>query len=297
MPAPVGLNLPRTTGPKAFLYPWSATSIGRAPCKCVACGIEAPADSQISTYPHRYVPMGWRWSADTGSVHCSRCDLSSTEFYNLHDAFVTRSADRIAIQTVEKTVPAQPEEATTDMDKEPMTDSKGHTETATQTLGDKAKGQLHELGEAASLAMKLAAVDEGGDILLDIAKELSEDLPFMEELLKSREGREFAKLTIALALHSACTYSDLIPKSDAVKGIMGLQVTASSFQLIRPRLKVLRKYVEKLAGLGEQYDFGALESGLGNRFRVEERETKENPEEEVPVAKVEPLKKTSSRSR
>jgi len=121
------------------------------------------------------------------------------------------------------------------------------------TVGKKIKGQAFEIGAAAALGVKLAAVDQAGEVMLDVAKQLSKSVPILADMLESPDGRELAKLLVALMLHSTATYAPgIVPKHEFVKRVAELQMTTATFKLLGPRLGELRQYLQSLASIGEQ---------------------------------------------
>jgi len=123
----------------------------------------------------------------------------------------------------------------------------------TETLLDKAKGQGAALGSAVMLGGQLVLIDQAGETMLDLARELAKDVPILDVLLTSPDGRELAKLLVAVLLHSGATYAPgMIPKAQFVRRVAELQVTMATVKLATPRLNELRKYALLLASIGEQ---------------------------------------------
>jgi hypothetical protein len=112
--------------------------------------------------------------------------------------------------------------------------------------------QATSVGRAVALGGQLALTNEAGDIMVDIAKEMAKDMPMVAIALEHPDGREVAKLFVALMLHTATVHTSLVPKSDFVGRAAELQMTASSMTLLQPRLKALRGHFLKLAEVGEQ---------------------------------------------
>lgn len=112
------------------------------------------------------------------------------------------------------------------------------------------RDQGAEALDAVGLGLKLAAANEAGEVLVDIAKELVVDSPMLQLALESPDGREVAKLLLAFLVQTGAEQTDLVPKADLVSEACKLQMTASSFTLVAPRLNKLRKHFTKLARIG-----------------------------------------------
>lgn len=132
-----------------------------------------------------------------------------------------------------------PEDYSVDDDKEP-------------SRLDVAKGQVKSIANAAALGAGLAALDQGGELLLDAAKHFAPSIPVLEKMLADPDGRELAKIIMALLFHTAAAHSELLPKRSAITRVAELQISLSSYKLIGPRLGDLRKLALALADIGEQ---------------------------------------------
>lgn len=111
--------------------------------------------------------------------------------------------------------------------------------------------QGKELGAAVLEGAALAAADQTGELLLDLAQEMAKDIPFIQIALSSPEGREFIKFTMALMLQTLAYQTDFLPKKDLVLKAVNKQMTLSSYKIIAPQLAVLRKFALSLAEKGE----------------------------------------------
>ena len=141
--------------------------------------------------------------------------------------------------------------------------------------------QGSDIGNAIALGGKLAIANEAGDIMVDIAKEMAKDMPVITMALEHPDGRELAKLLVALSVHSMTAHTNLIPKSEFVGYAAELQMTASSMALFQPRLKALRQHFMKLAEVGERMaEFSATDARIETEEEVEEREAAEEEIEE-----------------
>jgi hypothetical protein len=125
--------------------------------------------------------------------------------------------------------------------------------------GRRIKKQVGALSSAAVTGAGLAAVHEAGELMLDTARHFAKDIPAIETLLASPDGKEIIKLVMAVGLHTVATQTDVLPKSHLVAKVAELQVTSASMQLIGPRLVKVRKLAAALAGIGENFDLGADE--------------------------------------
>jgi hypothetical protein len=226
--------------------------------------VKRPADQKVSEYPFRYQPKHWHLEARTRALRCDSCTRDSRyqpKFYGKYEVHVSQEAgdlphlhvrprERVWFETpgTPVQVPAQ-----TDEEQQMGEDDEMEKEGTTKpTVKEKAKDHFGGAGQALALGLKLAAVNEGGEILLDIAKEIAKDVPAIEALLESPEGREVAKMMVAFTVSGMCSYTDFVPKQEIVKQLMEMQMTASGFQLAAPRMGAMRKYFERLAGIGEK---------------------------------------------
>lgn len=309
-----------------FRYPWAPSTRRAAYCMCVTCGAKAQAVVSISEYPFRFIPENWHTESRTKALRCPKCVDSKTfqpDFYAKYEAHVS--------QGTEGSIPhllVKPRERMwmdgAQMDDHEMEASRGrlagaedvarsgrearravaHTageermadaemgEVSSKDFKARAKDHFTEAGGALAMGLKLAAVNEGGEILLDIAKEIGKDVPMVEAMLESPEGRELAKLIAAFTVSGMCTYTDFVPKKEIVQDMMAMQMTVSGFQLAAPRMKVIRQKLQSLAGIGEK--LGDIGENAGIRARVSEDEEPET-EEEVEVEEEKAAKKKTKK--
>jgi len=142
------------------------------------------------------------------------------------------------------------------------------------------KQQLDAIKTAGLLGAKLAITDQAGELFLDIAKELGDDVPAIKLMLQSEDGREVIKLLMALLVQTMSLHTNFVPKAEMMQEVAGIQLTASSFKLLSGKLALIRKFIPKLTELGEQME------GLGVKARVETEEDVELQrlaEEEIEV--------------
>lgn len=102
---------------------------------------------------------------------------------------------------------------------------------------------------------KVAAADEAGEFLLEIAaKFLGDAYP---GLLETERGKEFGKLFAATGLHYIATaHPDFVPGAAHVAEACGLQVEAAGRDLIQPILSGLRPAIAGLARIGAASEEG-----------------------------------------
>lgn len=102
---------------------------------------------------------------------------------------------------------------------------------------------------------KVAAADEAGEFLLEIAaKFLGDAYP---GLLETERGKEFGKLFAATGLHYIATaHPDFVPGAEHVAEACGLQVEAAGRDLIQPILAGLRPAIAGLARIGAASEDG-----------------------------------------
>lgn len=245
--------------PRAFRAPFTGTAAKNETARCSSCG--------RCGYTHYFVvdigliPQDWTVRTHDGALFCQQCSHGP-------DSFMTTYADRVtvfrdsdgAISVREPPVPpAYVPYLADEPEPIPVTETKG------KTMNEKMKDQMSELGGALAEGGKLAVIDEGGEIFIDIVREVAKDSPLLQMALETDDGKAVAKLLAAVCLHSVASYSTILPKPHLIKRVAQAQITVSSLKLLQPRLKRLRKHFEKLVGLGEQLaEFDALPEGDTN---------------------------------
>lgn len=270
-----------------FKYPWAPSTVQGAFCICVSCGEKSQCTQKISEYPFRWTPRHWHVEARTSGIRCPQCAKNNKfqpDFYAKYEVHISHDGEiphlhvrprermwmDVGPQTAQQVqqIPHEGHTATRDMketamDKDAEMTEASATEGSTRDMKTRAKDHFGEVGSALALGVKLAAVNEGGEILLDIAKEIAKDSPMMEALLESPDGREVAKMLTALTISGMCHYTDYVPKKEVVANLMAMQMTASGFVLAGPRMKQLRKHFEKLVGVGEKLADLGEQAGAG----------------------------------
>jgi len=136
-------------------------------------------------------------------------------------------------------------------------------ETTKPSRKARVKQQAKEAAGAVGLGLQLAAANEAGEILVDMAKELAKDVPALQLALAHPDGREVAKLLMALVVQTMAEQTNVVPQADAVATACKLQMTASSFTLVGPRLNKLRKHFVKLGRVGSAAAVTAGVAGAG----------------------------------
>lgn len=257
----------RTDAP--ISYPFGASKMKNWVCVCVNCGGRGAADLCISEYPFYFIPGDWSLDQSTGAVRCQYCTKNhetdsvyepdaNLKYFHEHEVRLQFNRGGLSIpQMIIKRRPAQPLPLFDEVfpKKEgPMTTA-DDTKIGGITPPKKSKVRKHaeNAGGAVGLGLTLAGVNEGGEIMLDIAHELSADIPMLQGLLETPQGREMAKFLVAAGIQAGCIYGgDFIPKAEFVGKIAGRQMTASTFLVAGPVMNKLRKHFQKLAGIGEK---------------------------------------------
>lgn len=140
---------------------------------------------------------------------------------------------------------------------------------ATQDRKGRMKQQGSEMLDAFSEGLSLSLVNEVGEILVDIYREATSDIPMAQAVLSSPSGREAAKAFTAVLLHTGARQTDLLPQAEYIALACQKQMTASTFTLAGPRLNGLRKHFMRLAQIGEKTAPAAV------RARVEDTSEEE----------------------
>jgi len=243
-------------------------------CFCAACGsVEEQAAKKFpratEQRPTGWQPTGWSVrlvSGDNvpdGIAHvfmCPKCMQAgvdgpgSTAYYDKYD-MQWSSSSRQWVPIAVANPPRRAEEAAqvpaTQEEKE-MTTNGAVEKTEKPGLKERAIGQAKDVGGALGLGLKLAAVDEVGDLLVDVWREFAKDNPMLLALLSDETGREFVKMTMAFGMQSMTVHTSLIPQSPFVKAAAELQMAASMEALAKPHMKSFRRLVGQMAVVGER---------------------------------------------
>lgn len=161
-------------------------------------------------------------------------------------------------------------------------------ETTKPSRKARVKQQAKEAAGAVGLGLQLAAANEAGEILVDMAKELAKDVPALQLALAHPDGREVAKLLMAFMVQTMAEQTNVVPQADAVATACKLQMAASSFTLVGPRLNKLRKHFVKLGRVGSAAAVTAGVAGAGAlHARVAEGDAEDDLRDELDELKAE----------
>lgn len=107
------------------------------------------------------------------------------------------------------------------------------------------------VGDAVAHGGKVAVASEAGDVLLEIAQAaLGDRYP---DLFKNDEGKQIAKMTVAIMLHYGTdSHPGAFPGPEAIGKACEYVVEGSARDLIQPRLTALRPKLDKLASVGQR---------------------------------------------
>lgn len=102
-------------------------------------------------------------------------------------------------------------------------------------------------------AGKLALAAKAGDLLLDLARSLADELSFLDVMLESEDGREIVKVVTALLVQTTGFHTGLIPQRirPSVLRAAELVLLTSGMRLVERRLGDVQKAIAKLASAGE----------------------------------------------
>jgi hypothetical protein len=293
--------------------PFAPATASGATCICVCCGAQGAANKEISQYPFRYIPKGWSVNAQNRALRCDRCvreQKTDPSFVAANDVWVDYPepqyrGDSAAVQVtvrhhhspLRREIPhrvAQPtlQDAydqeneiampdTEEIQEVPETRREAARRLGHETRTDRMKRQAKQVGGAVGQGLALAAANEAGEVFVDIAKELTSELPMMQLALEHPDGREVAKVLVALMLHTATEQTNVIPQGEFIGEACKLQMTASTFTLVGPRLNRVRKHLTKLAKIGEQTSTGVVRA----RVETEDEESYAELEAELEAMK------------
>jgi hypothetical protein len=121
---------------------------------------------------------------------------------------------------------------------------------------DRVMDQGKKLGRAFGEGVALAAADQTGELLLDLVQKYAGAVPVLSTLLESQEGREFAKLSMALLVHTMANQTDLLPHSELIEKLTEEQIKLSTYKVIVPQLSILRQFAVDLSV--KQNEFAGL---------------------------------------
>jgi len=260
---------------------------------CAGCGTTTPTTVVLANGSR--APSGWYARKQDGLLNCEDClehghGSVRTKFAREHlvvevredgIAFVERgpSGERVfkeAVYEVEDLGKAAVEAARV-------------IEERSRKMGQKEKktlkDQAFDLGGAAGLGVAMAATNQSGEVLIDIAKVLFKNSPLLAAGLEDPLVREIVKMTMATILYGAAENApNLIPKAAAISNVAKLQVSWSTAQITNEQLAAIRPLLLKLADIGESLP-PALTDGSERRSAAEEIEEEEDVRVRVPAAR------------
>jgi len=245
-------------------------------CMCICCGAAEKSALEISAYPSKWVPPGWSINTDSKAIRCAQCkDFKrfEPEFHRNNEVWIDHQTEQEARfaeikgpsayrrhrdKHVSVRGEAPPPKVGRAQNKESEMEDEIETQDAkaTPTRGERFKKQNKDAASAVGKGLLLASANEVGETLIDIAKELTSEIPAMQLVLEHPDGREVAKVIVAWALHAGTAQSNLIPQGEFVGEACQLQMTASTLALVAPRMGKIRKHLLKLAKVGKEVSTG-----------------------------------------
>lgn len=245
---------------RAEKHPFLAETrnIGNMGC-CAACGSLARCTSRA---PHNgfYVPQDWSIRSiddEDGQPFlvytCDRCMALSVDGPSARDFYDRNNLRWAPSSKAWETIPIDPPVQVPAVTNEEKSMTTNGAAIEKKTFKEKAVIQANEMGGAAVLGLKLAAVDEVGEMFVDILREFSKNSPMMEAILADDNLREIFKASTAALVKTAAIQSPgLVPQAELVSRACDLQITASVETLAKPQMKNFRKAMGKLALVGQR---------------------------------------------
>lgn len=183
------------------------------------------------------------------SVHVSSLPETNYSVYptgfvapsNIHAAYL----DCAAPVNIPDPTPSKPTAPT--IQETLMTDDAPKTKTVKNKIIDQGK----DIGSAVLDGLAEATVEEAGDVLLDMAKEMFEGEALLSVMLASPDGRELVKSLMALAADSVAVHTS-IPKAGALRKLAKYQFRSSARRVGGPRIGKMMKRLGKLVDLAER---------------------------------------------
>lgn len=120
---------------------------------------------------------------------------------------------------------------------------------------DRVFDQGKAIGSAVVEGAAMAAADQGGELLLDLARRIAPKMPIFETLLETPEGRELSKFIVATIVHTTAYQTELMGEGKARELIIKAveqQMKLSSYKIIGPQLAVLREFGMELIENGKE---------------------------------------------
>jgi len=229
---------------------------------CAACG--ATGDAQRAAVSGRdgttvlwQEPTRWYSTVPGGALVCPEChhrwDWSRTPcaltFASKHLVFVHWENGRQVYKFIEK---RDPEFVVLERAPLPEKEEKEMSRIVTEDSKPGVKERLVEhgslLGGALLDGAKLAAVNEMGEVFLDIARRAFKDNKIVSAALDDPDGRALVLATTAVLVHElAMEAPQLVPRADLVAIAARKQLTATSYNVLHEKLAMLRVLLVDLA--------------------------------------------------
>ena len=124
------------------------------------------------------------------------------------------------------------------------------------------KEQGASLLSAIGNGVKLASVNQGGEVILAMAEKMFGDSPLTAYLLSSESGRELVKMAMASAIHTIAASAPEVAGSKTLEDVAKLQLTFSTSALSTKFFTSCREEITFLVKHGEQFGAAAAVAGV-----------------------------------
>lgn len=124
------------------------------------------------------------------------------------------------------------------------------------------KEQGASLLSAIGNGVKLASVNQGGEVILAMAEKMFGDSPLTAYLLSSESGRELVKMAMASAIHTIAASAPEVAGSKTLEDVAKLQLTFSTSALSTKFFTSCREEIAFLVKHGEQFGAAAAMAGV-----------------------------------
>jgi len=145
---------------------------------------------------------------------------------------------------------------------EPMAIDKATAAPARRTEMTPIKEQGASLLSAIGNGVKLASVNQGGEVILAMAEKMFGDSPLTAYLLSSESGRELVKMAMASAIHTIAASAPEVAGSKTLEDVAKLQLTFSTSALSTKFFTSCRDEIAFLVKHGEQFGAAAAVAGV-----------------------------------
>lgn len=199
-------------------------------------------------------------------------DEGLTTYHDMKQEEIDKRRNEAATQRLKELLMEDPLPTTTEEEKTMSEDKSRLTKTK-----DAAVASASTLKDEFFDGIKEAAVEEGADSLIDIVMEGTEDMPMVQAMLNSPDGREFAKLFAALALFFVSA-TDMVPgiRNEKLREVQRIIMKSTGRNLAKPRFKKLSKMFIRLAKAAMKMDIP--EDATGSMFLLDSEEPMKNDE-------------------